>query len=56
MGIRITDEPYVYVSARDLNRYRYDYQQMTRYMAGPIPTFEDYVRQRAAETTVSHDQ
>lgn len=49
MTIKIVDEPEVQVTAYDLTRYTQEYCDAYRFYAGPIPSFEEFIRRRQAE-------
>lgn len=43
MGIRVIDQPDVFVTADDLSRYRREWEKFCQYHANP-PTLEEYIR------------
>ena len=46
MPIRVTKTPDVHVSASELNRLRYEYQQAFQMYCGPKPDFAEWVISR----------
>lgn len=49
MGIKIIEEPDVYLTPDEIARFRDDYQRDFMFYAGTPPTFETYCRRRKAE-------
>lgn len=45
MSIRVLPEADVYVSQEELERLQYEYRQAMSYRAGPVPSFETWVKQ-----------
>jgi hypothetical protein len=43
MTIHVTKSPDVYLTASELDRYRYEYERAFRMYAGPLPNFEEWV-------------
>lgn len=49
MAIKIIREPDVHVTEGELSRYQQEYQRAFSYYAGPLPTFEEFVRRKQAQ-------
>lgn len=49
MAIRIISEPDVYLTEAELSRLRFEYQKSYQYYAGPVPTFEQFVREQQSQ-------
>ena len=48
MSIEIIRRAPIHITEADHSRYHYEYQQSMSCRAGPIPTFEDWLRQKLA--------
>ena len=46
VAIKIIKSPDVRVTTEDLSRYQHEYARSFTHYVGPIPTLEDFIRQR----------
>ena len=51
MTIKVIREPDLYITSEELTRLRYEYSKAFTHYAGPVPTFEDWVRRQQQRDT-----
>lgn len=49
MSVIVAKEPDVYVTANERAVYAFEYKRAFTHYAGPVPSFEEYIRQRQLE-------
>lgn len=49
MAVIVAKEPDVYVTANEHSVYAFEYKRAFTHYAGPVPSFEEYIRQRQRE-------